>query len=243
MFQLWGISGQGCSEGLVGVGACAGDLPGGFKEAGLCSDWILSGSGNNSMMGYLNLLIYRGWTRARLKVLLGRKQLPIFFRRGDVLVFVGWIVFMFYLCSHVWCGLDWYWCSVEVFIVNRTLRSTCVCQASTWMARLVFVLSQYYRGLNLLTWIMKAVRSGTAGWHAHMCVCLYVCCVLYVHNSRLGSYWICVDMYAKYEVLSLKAREIHILLINWRKFHSLACVTLKLANEQIRKLGPWLKLF
>lgn len=45
MFQLWGISGKGCSEGLVGAGACAGDLPGGFKEAGLGSDWILSGSG------------------------------------------------------------------------------------------------------------------------------------------------------------------------------------------------------
>lgn len=94
------------SEGLVGVGACAGDLPRGFKEAGLGSDWILSGSGNNSTMGYLNLFIYRGWTRARLKVLLGRKHLPIFFRRGDVLVFVGWTVFLFHLCSHVWCGLD-----------------------------------------------------------------------------------------------------------------------------------------
>lgn len=59
MFQLWSISGTGCSEGLVGVGACAGDLPGGFKGAGLGSDWILTGSGNNSRMGYLNLLIYR----------------------------------------------------------------------------------------------------------------------------------------------------------------------------------------
>ena len=51
--EPWGVSTRGCQKGLIGFGY----FEGGSKKRSLSLDWLLVGSRDNPVSGYLNHLV------------------------------------------------------------------------------------------------------------------------------------------------------------------------------------------